>query len=751
MSKRSKHRVAVALGLACALGGAAVDASGADGAAEPRPRVGLVLAGGGAKGGAHVGVLKVLEEMRIPVDCIAGTSMGALVGGGYATGMPANELAQFITTIDWKSVVGGVGRRKDEPIEQKLLQAESRTGLEVGVGRRGLVTAGGFVDTSAIDDLLRRYVARGRQVEDFDRLPIPFRAIATDMVSAEMVVLDHGDLATALRASMAIPGAFAPVLLDDRVLSDGGMVRNIPVDVARSTCADVVIVVDLQEPPLRREKMLTATALLTRSMDISIVANEAAQLKTLTDRDVLIAVPMGDIGTADFERVPETLPLGEAAARAAAPRLARYSVPAEEYGRWRAAVTSSPPQESRLAAVRFEGLEWVGASYLATVSTIRAGDVVNVDEIGRDAQRMSVLDEIDSVSYRLEGDPAAPTLVWLPVEASIGPNVLRPSLGVYATLDGQPKFQLGAQYTRRWVNSRGGEWRNELQLGYETSLTTGFYQPFDAAQRWFVEPSAAAIRTSEDLYLDGERLANYNFKDLGGRVDFGWNASRSAQVRLGYLTTKRESSVQTGPELLPDVDERDAGLALGASFDSRNRGALATDGIAAQLEYYEIADALGASRDWRRLETGAVFALPLRRNYVWISGAAGSDLGSGIPVDRAFRLGGARTLPAFANDELRSRAYWLASANFMWHLKDLVSVKNQALYAGLGLQWAGLYDRAITQDDKELNGASVQLLGSTPIGALTLGAGKSGSNWGFWLSLGRPIGQGSILQSGLLQ
>src|SRR5678816_1762135 len=213
-----------------------------------RPRIGLVLAGGGAKGGAHVGVLKVLEQLHIPVDCIAGTSMGALVGGGYASGIPAADLEKFVTQIDWKRVVGNQGRRELEPIEQKRNGATYSNDFEFGISAEGVTTPSGLVNTSNIEDLLRGYVANARLKTDFDELPIPFRAIATDMVSGQMVVLDQGDLATALRASMAIPGAFSPVELDGKVLSDGGLVRNIPIDVARDLCADVVIVVNLVEP-----------------------------------------------------------------------------------------------------------------------------------------------------------------------------------------------------------------------------------------------------------------------------------------------------------------------------------------------------------------------------------------------------------------------------------------------------------------------------------------------------------------------
>ncbi len=339
--KASKSLVSVFACLLAALPAIAAAAAAQDRPPGERPRIGLVLAGGGAKGGAHIGVLKVLEEMRVPVDCIAGTSMGALIGAGYAAGQPAADLEKFVVGIDWSTVVGGKGRRAMKPVEANRLATDTQSELKVGLKEGRVVTPAGFVDTSSIDDLLRTYVAQARMVNVFDELPIPFRAVATDMVTGNMVVLDKGDLATAMRASMAIPGAFSPVPLNGMVLADGGMVRNIPVDVAREMCADVVIVVNLVESPALPEKLVQATQLLTRSMAIGIIANEAIQLESLGERDVRIDVPMGDITTSDFERVPETIPLGVAAARAAADRLAVYALPAAEYAAWRQHATAS--------------------------------------------------------------------------------------------------------------------------------------------------------------------------------------------------------------------------------------------------------------------------------------------------------------------------------------------------------------------------------------------------------------------------
>ena len=233
-------------------------------------------------------------------------------------------------------------------------------------------------------------------------------------------------------------------------------------------------------------------------------ANENIQLATLTDQDLRIDVYMGDIGTADFPRVPDTIPLGEQAARKVVDKLARFSVTPAEYVAWRERVTMHQAIDVRVAQIRFEGLDKVNPEYLRSRTRIRPGDDVTIETISSDAMRMAVLDDVDSVAYRLEGDAANPTLVWMPNESSVGHDVLRPSMGIYAAGAGDYKFLLGIQYVRHWLNDRGGQWRNNVQVGYETMFRTSLYQPFDVAQRYFVEPTLFASRSVEDLYVDGE-------------------------------------------------------------------------------------------------------------------------------------------------------------------------------------------------------------------------------------------------------
>ncbi|MGB7906083.1 MAG: patatin-like phospholipase family protein [Steroidobacteraceae bacterium] len=717
-----------------------------------------MLAGGGAKGGAHVGVLKVLEEMHIPIDCIAGTSMGALVGGGYASGIPAAGLEKFVTGIDWKTVVGGAGRRELQTIEQKRAGVTYSNEFEFGLQNKRVVLPGGLVNTSNIEDLLRTYVAAARAQTDFNKLPIPYRAVATDMVSGHMVVLKDGDLATAMRASMAIPGAFAPVLTEQHILSDGGMVRNIPVDVARDLCADVVIVVNLVEEEVKREKLQSATQLLLRSSDVGIMANENLQLESLTDKDVRIDVIMGDITTADFERVPETVPLGEKAARGMAVKLASLAVPEAQYNAWRASITAGQNIETRLADVKYMGMERVNPDYLKQRAQVQPGDTVDTAKISAEAQQMAALQEFESVEYRLTGDPGNPTLEWWPKEKAYGPDYLKFDLGLYGSEDGDLGFIVYAKHTRTWLNSLGAEWRNEVQLGYFNNLSTSLYQPLDVAQRFFVEPKLFWTRSWEDVFVDNERLARYKFSEWGGKFDLGVNINDDAQIRAGYIYTRRRASVETGSPILPEDQRDDAGLTVAATYDTRDTPFNPTRGLAAALEYAYVDDSLGGDLNWERLELGVGLALPVRNDVVWMTLAGGTDLNSAMPPDRYFMLGGPGSFPGYELGELRLTDYWTASGSYLWKIKDIMSIRGQALYAGVRLEAGQVFGRLESDvlpgfaDDEYIYGGSLYLAGRTQAGPLTVGLGMtSNDSWSLWIAVGRPVGNGTILERGIFR
>ncbi|HSC27471.1 MAG TPA: BamA/TamA family outer membrane protein, partial [Vicinamibacterales bacterium] len=403
--------------------------------------------------------------------------------------------------------------------------------------------------------------------------------------------------------------------------------------------------------------------------------------------------------------------------------------------------------------VRVEGLDYVNPEYLRTLTSVESGDAVAIGDISADARLMAALDELDSVAYRLDGPPDAATLTWLPKEISLGKSVLRPTLGLFADGGGDFMFLAGVQHVHHWINSLGAQWRNRLQIGDESLLTTSFYQPFDVGQRTFVEPGLFGERRVEDIYIEGDRVATYEFVDVGGRLELGWNASRYAQLRAGYLFDQRKTRVDTGPPALPDLDGDDAGLTFTARYDSRDTATFATKGLSAAVRYDQIDDSFGADRDWDRMEAGVRKAISIGKYVTWLSLAGGSDLGTELPPDRLFSLGGPRVLPAFQHDELRVSDYWVAESSFLRRLKVLSPIKNQAIYAGLGLQAVGINDRLdiAGDDDEVIYGGYLFLAGPTALGTFTLGLGLIEGDGNIWLSIGKPITSGTILDDGLFR
>jgi NTE family protein len=717
-------------------------------ATSERPRIGLVLGGGGAKGAAHIGVLRVLEELRIPIDCVAGTSMGALVGGTFAAGRSASEIETEVLAIDWSRTVGGQGRRDRTRISTKLQELAYSNPLEVGVSGDQLATPGGFIETQAIEEEIRGLIADARFAEDFDRLPIPFRAVATDMVAGELVVLDRGDLAAAMRASMAIPGAFSPVTDGDRVLADGGLMRNLPVDVARGLCADVVIAVWLTTPQPSPAEVSSALALVGRSLDVVIRANEREQIETLGSGDVGIGVAMGDITTADFQRTPEAIELGRMAAEAQRAELSRYSVSEQDYDAWRRSLGRSEPQIETLSEVRISGLDRVDERFLRTqLESSAPGATVSAVDIEADADRLYALGDFEQVDYRVTGADGARVLEFLPREKSWGPNFIRLNLG--ASTDGAADILgiLRIDHTRTWLNDRGGQWHSALQIGGQSILTTDLYQPLDIRQRFFVQPIGYLERKREDLYLDGERVARYFIDQLYTEIDFGVNVGTRAQLRAGLRRGWFEARRDTGLPGLPELDpQADTSFQFRATYDTRDSVGVPTQGTFMSTRYAHGDDRFGGERDYDLIEGVVSQSFPFRGNSLSVIAGGGRALSGDVPATEDIQLGGIRTFPGLRPGELRGNSYWYAGTTYLWRLFDLQPLFGQTLYAGLRLQAGEMHDRTDGIDDGTLYGISGSIRGRTPVGPfeLSLGFVDNGSTL-LQFTIGRPVAEGSIL------
>jgi NTE family protein len=284
-----------------------------------------------------------------------------------------------------------------------------------------------------------------------------------------------------------------------------------------------------------------------------------------------------------------------------------------------------------------------------------------------------------------------------------------------------------------------------VQLGTSTSFLTSLYQPLETAQTFFVEPSGLAGRSIEDIYNDYKRIAQYFFIDYGGRFDVGVNLGSNSQLRAGYWADRRRIEVDTGSSLLPTGKYSDAGLVASGFFDNRDASTFATRGTAAEIQYFRSDSGLGATRTWETLEAGARHVIRAGVTTLWLTAAGGSNLGSTLPADRAFSLGGPQSFPGYSPGVVRAGKYWTAQGTVLWRIADILPIANQALYSGVGVEGGHVSDRVDQVPDGELYGISGYIGGRTPIGTLTIGVGKATGTWAGWVTLGTPVGSGSIL------
>ena len=751
MAKHLRARcitLAARLGLCPIAAATAAETPGtASSSARERPRIGLVLGGGGARGGAHVGVLKVLEELRVPVDCVAGTSMGALVGATFAAGETPDAIERAIRAIDWAATIGGEGQRDLTPMHDKLAGITYSNDIEFSLWGGRLHPDTGIISSQHVEERLRLLIGRSRDIKDFDDLPLPFRAVATDVVASRMVVLEEGDLAEAMRASMAVPGVFAPVVIGDQVLTDGGMMRNLPVDVARDLCADVVIAVNLVGPTLTAEELSSLFTVAGRSIDAMILANEEAQLESLTDSDVAILVDVKDVGSAEFGRVTETIPMGVEAAREASGQLARYSLPEEEYRRWRESLDQPQHAPVRIEEIRFRPLRHGSADYFATRMTIRPGDEVSLSDIERDMSRIFASGDFDRVDYRLQqGKGNGWLLEIIPVEKRGETDFMRFDLGLAGSAGGDTLFVLRADHRREWVNALGGQWRNALQLGQLSELETALYQPLDVAQRFFIEPGLYLQRSLEDVFDDGDRIARFELVEAQASLDLGMNVSNHARLQAGLHHGTADYDIDIGSLLFVEERTRDSRIVFRGVYDTRDASTLPTRGSYAEFEFTRSGEWLGGEQSYEQLEAVVGHSTRWGSNVLLLAGGAGWTLDGELPRYRDFRVGGVRSFPAFERGELRGEEYWSASATWLLKLADIQALFGQVFYGGFGLHAINMADRVDQVNEGTIFGVSFTIGARTPAGPLLLSFGAADDDSvGFHIALGRPIAEGSML------
>ncbi len=722
----------------------------AAGPAPNRPRIGLVLSGGGARGLAHVGVLKVLEEMQIPIDMITGTSMGAIVGGLYASGMRASELDRELRAVRWSEVFANRVERPQLSQRRKEEDFETSGLFELGLRDTGLVVPSSAVSSRGLESLLRRYTLPVRGVDRFDQLPIPFRAVATDMETGAAVVLDHGDLALALRSSMSVPGVFAPTDVDGRVLGDGGLVNNLPIDVARAMGADIVIVVNIGTPPAGREALRSVVGLTGQMINLLTEQNVQRSLATLKPTDLLIAPVLGSLTAGDFEQTAAFFSLGESGARGRSDRLVALAMDRAAYAAWRTGHPRPPAARARLAAVTIDGAVHSNPDRLRAMLENKPGDAFEIERAERDANRLAAGGDYTRSDYQLVATPDGEALVFTLQEKPWGPNYLTVGLDMSTDFRGRSAFNLKLHHNRHWLTPSGTEWRNRVQIGEVPQLFTELYHPLtwtaSRADDWFASGYAGGERKRILRYTaDGsEELGSYLRNQALLGLDIGQPWSDLGELRLGWSRLVLRTDSQLSPALVngslqPRVIWTEDALRARAVVDHLDFVVFPQSGYRAVATAYVGQRNGDLTGNFHRIETEGSVVKTWQGNTLELFArvqTAGQD--AGVKVER-YTLGGFQQLSGYQRDQLLGNHVVLLRLGVYRRLSQTPAL-TRGFFVGGTLEAGNAWTRSSDVDLSRLRtGMSLYLGADTGIGSLYLALTYAAQGRaGVTLMLGRP-------------
>ncbi len=722
-----------------------------------RPRLGLVLSGGGARGLAHVGVLKVLEREHIPVDIVTGTSMGAIIGGLYASGMTAEDLDRELSRIAWDRLFANRVDRQDLSQRRKEEDFEFSATIEFGLRDGEIRVPTGTLSSRGLEALLRRLTLPVRNVRQFDQLPTPFRAVATDMENGHERILAEGDLALALRSSMSVPGVFAPVEWEDRILGDGGLVNNLPVDVARDMGAARLIAVNVGTPVGGRETLNSLIGLTAQMINILTEQNVQRSIASMSaGEDLLITPKLGALTSGDFDKAREFIRAGEEAAEALLPQLRAYAVDEKTYADWRIARIGQKPPGVVLAAVKLEGSANTNPERFRSQLESKPGQGFNNERAERDMRFLASSGDYDRVDYHVEERPEGETLVFNMEDKPWGPNYFRVGMDLSTDSGGDSFFNLRVSHNRHWLTSKGTEWRNQITIGETPRLYTELYHPLGlklgVADDWFVSAWGEVNQRKQIVYDDNDpddaRLGQARLVRRNGSLglDIGQPWGRWGEVRLGVISQVRHAK----PDLIT-VTSPEMGKLRWTSYERGFRLRTVVD----QLDYANFpqhgyrftVEAQGGRQDNRNLSSGRFLRLNMDGNTVRSFGGHTLSLyaravASQQPDDTGlggYTLGGFHQLSGYNPNELSGNSLLFTRATYYRRLNDSPLFSRGFFIGGTleaGNTWLSRRDINI----KDLRYAGSIFLGSdTGLGPLYVGIGyapKGGT--AFYVFIGRP-------------
>jgi NTE family protein len=692
-------------------------------ALPPKPlKIGLVLSGGGARGIAHVGVLKWFEEHRIPVDLVAGTSMGGLVGALHAMGSSPAEMREILNSIQWDEVLSTGPSFRQLSFRRKEDRRAYQSKIELGL-RHGVALPLGLSTDHYIGLLFDRLTLPYAGIGSFDELPTPFRCVATDFLRAESVVLKDGSLSSAMRATMSIPGVFRPVERDGRVLVDGGLLNNIPTDVIKKLGPDVVIAVDVAAPLGDIESIASLAGILSQSISIMMVESDRHNLRLA---DIIIAPDLGNLSFLDFSGIDEIIDIGYQAANRKAAVLEKFALDKREWNEYlarrRAKIRTAVPVPD---AIEITGIPGSGQKRLRNRLSEHVGRPLDPQSLETELTRITGQGRYEGLEYTVLPNSGRSRLNLLQIsvkEKYYAPPTMNFGLELDGSEVNEINFTIGGRLTVYDKGKYGTEWRSDIKLGFANLFATEYFYPL-GSNGIFVAPRAAYRRETLNVFEGDASTAQYQKDGYGAGFDLGY-VNRLSEVRVGYDIGHIKGVVRTGEtDALPTTAGTVSLARARWSYDGQNSATIPTRGLRLIAEgrwYFQTPTVLDK---FSQAEIKLSTFHPMRRQgSLFFAGSGGTSFSQRNVGTQQFTLGGPFRLGAYDRDEFRGNQYLLVSAGYLHRISQLPSLIGGRVYATGWYDFGGAFGglNANTLNNRYRNALSTGLVADTFLGPVSL-------------------------------